>query len=223
MGGRRSVLVGVFRDPKQARDAIGAIRNAGFRTDDIGLLLWGRVDALAMAADTGAGREAALGAVARGLTGLGVPKEEARFYEEEASGGRTLLTMRAGGRHAEARDILRRYGAYDAESRDRTVTTGETMVDAPSAEPGAHGRTPDATGGRSEVNESRCRYGWELRSGPEYRDRVWAEVERDFRRDWERRHQGQPWEEVRDTVREAWEQATEPIRRPEPSGRGGSG
>jgi hypothetical protein len=52
---------------------------------------------------------------------LGIPEEEARFYEGEFHLGRTLVTVQAPGRYEEARDILRRHGAYDVESR-RVVT-----------------------------------------------------------------------------------------------------
>jgi uncharacterized protein (TIGR02271 family) len=64
---------------------------------------------------------AAAGAAAAGLTGaligLGIPKEEAEFYEGELQSGRVIVTVRADGRQAEASAILRRYGGYDMSSR----------------------------------------------------------------------------------------------------------
>lgn len=60
---------------------------------------------------------AAVGVVAGGivgaLVGMGVPEEEAHYYEGEFKAGRTLVTVRARERYDEARDILRRDGAYD--------------------------------------------------------------------------------------------------------------
>jgi hypothetical protein len=60
---------------------------------------------------------AAIGAAAGGLIGaltnLGVPEEEARYYQGEFEAGRTLLIVRAENRQQEARDIMSRYGAYD--------------------------------------------------------------------------------------------------------------
>jgi uncharacterized protein (TIGR02271 family) len=56
---------------------------------------------------------AAAGGLAGALIGLGVPEEEARYYENEFHGGRTLVTVRAGERHDEAWAILTRHGAYN--------------------------------------------------------------------------------------------------------------
>lgn len=59
---------------------------------------------------------AAAGAVAGGLIGtligLGIPEEEAHFYQGEFEAGRTILTVRTGPRYDEAVAILRRCGAY---------------------------------------------------------------------------------------------------------------
>src|SRR5581483_5560243 len=67
------------------------------------------------AAAVGAAIGASVGALASGLMQMGVPEEEARWYEQEARSGRTLVTVRAGDRYGEARDLLRRFGAYDVE------------------------------------------------------------------------------------------------------------
>jgi hypothetical protein len=66
----------------------------------------------------GAAIGASVGALASGLVKMGVPEEEARWYEQEAHTGRTLVTVRAGARYAEARNLLRRHGAYDVEQRE---------------------------------------------------------------------------------------------------------
>jgi hypothetical protein len=71
---------------------------------------------------------AAIGAVAGGLIGaltnMGVPEDEARFYQDELQAGRTLVTVQAGNRYDEALEILRQGGAYDATTRrDTTETT----------------------------------------------------------------------------------------------------
>lgn len=67
---------------------------------------------------------AAGGAVAAGiagaLAGLGIPEEEADYYENEFSAGRTLVTVKGSTRRDEAWSILQRHGAYDIE------TSGET-------------------------------------------------------------------------------------------------
>lgn len=64
-----------------------------------------------------------LGAVAGGivgaLTSMGVPEEEARYYESELNTGRTIVTVSAPGRYLEALSILRENGGYDANTRER--------------------------------------------------------------------------------------------------------
>src|SRR5919199_6903945 len=67
---------------------------------------------------TGAVAGAAAGGLLGALVGsFGVPEEEARYYDEEFRAGRTIVTVKANGRYDEAQSIVRRYGAYDVETR----------------------------------------------------------------------------------------------------------
>jgi uncharacterized protein (TIGR02271 family) len=260
----RSVAVGVFRDSEDARDAIGALKDAGFRGDDISVLMPDRGQARDMAAETGtrAGEGAATGLVAGGilgglggflvgigalaipgvgpfiaagafatalggaalgagvgaiagaLIGLGIPKEEAEYYEGEVREGRTLVAVRAGAQIDEADRILHQFGAYDVEHRDRApVATGSATTTG--AMGGWEGESPryrsrwqtryGTTGERWEDYEPAYRYGWEMRSRPQYRDSRWEEVEPDLRRDWDTRHPTTPWDRMREAVRDAWD------------------
>jgi hypothetical protein len=70
---------------------------------------------MALLASAGAG--ATVGTVLGALVGLGVPEDEAKYYEGEFSSGRTLVTVRADTRAAEAWEILNRHGAYDYDRR----------------------------------------------------------------------------------------------------------
>jgi uncharacterized protein (TIGR02271 family) len=258
-----TTVVGLFHDSEDARDAIDALQDAGFRGDEIGLLMRDRDEARDMAAETGtrAGEGAATGAVAGGLlggltgwlvgigalvipgvgpfiaagafgaaltgaavgagvgaiagavVGMGIPKEEAEWYEGEVRGGRTLVTVRADGRYDEARAVLREYGAYDIQDRD---AAGLAPV-APSYAAGT--RWEDAAprfrsrwqerfgtrGGRWEEFEPAYRYAWEMWREPRYRDRTFAEIEPELRRDWETRHRDRPWNRFSDAIRDAWE------------------
>jgi hypothetical protein len=64
---------------------------------------------VALLASTGAG--AATGTIVGGLIGLGVPDDEARWYETEVTSGRTLVTVHdADDRIDEARRILLDHG-----------------------------------------------------------------------------------------------------------------
>jgi hypothetical protein len=65
----------------------------------------------------GAAVGAAAGGVLGGLIAVGVPEEEAKYYESEFNEGRLLVTVRADGRANEAGAILHHHGAMDRTSR----------------------------------------------------------------------------------------------------------
>jgi uncharacterized protein (TIGR02271 family) len=71
---------------------------------------------------TNAAAGAGLAGLAGALIGAGVPEEEATYYEGELKSGRTIVTVHANGRAAEARSILTRHGAYDMSSRGAAAT-----------------------------------------------------------------------------------------------------
>jgi hypothetical protein len=48
------------------------------------------------------------------------------------------------------------------------------------------------------------RYGYDLATNPRYREREWATIEPDARREWDQRHRG-TWEEMKDAIRYAWD------------------
>jgi hypothetical protein len=74
----------------------------------------------------GAAVGAGVGAIAGALIGMGIPEEEARYYEQEARSGRTLVTVRNAGRSDEARTIMQRHGAYDFQTREAATTSTTT-------------------------------------------------------------------------------------------------
>jgi hypothetical protein len=189
------------------------------------------------AALTGAAIGAGVGAIAGALVGMGIPEDEAKYYESEVKSGRTLVTVKAGSRYGEAEDILHDHGAYDVEHRqgvkpstltsstmpstyDTTPVTPSTM-DRPSSTtwetdmPRYRSRWESAFGsggGRWEDDESAYRYGYDMRSQPEYTGRSWTDVEPTFRRDWESRYPNEPWDRVRMFIRDVWEDIREPAR-----------
>ena len=159
---RRRPTISAFESRDHAERALGGMREAGFRDEDIGwatrhdeapegvqdkgddvaagatagAVTGGALGALGAAAgmalipglgpflaggDLGtilitAGASAAAGGLLGGLAGMGVEEEEAKFYDEEFRAGRPVMTY-TGDRHDEARDIFRRHGGYDYESR----------------------------------------------------------------------------------------------------------
>lgn len=74
----------------------------------------------------GAGIGAVAGGVVGALVGMGIPEEEARYFESGFRAGHTLVTVTAGaGRATEAVDILRAYGGDIGPAGTRyTTTTG---------------------------------------------------------------------------------------------------
>jgi uncharacterized protein (TIGR02271 family) len=62
-----------------------------------------------------------------------------------------------------------------------------------------------SSGGAYNDYEPAYRYGYSLGYDERYRDRDWATVEADARRDWEARHQG-TWERFKDAIRHGWTQ-----------------
>jgi hypothetical protein len=69
----------------------------------------------------GAAIGAGLGGIAGALVGMGVPEDEAKYYEQEARSGRSLVAVR-GKRANEADTVMHRHGGYNA--RDRSPATG---------------------------------------------------------------------------------------------------
>jgi len=66
---------------------------------------------------------AAAAGVAGALVGMGIPREEADYYESEFKSGRTIVTVHAPGREDEAMAIMRLFGGFDASDRETRSTT----------------------------------------------------------------------------------------------------
>jgi len=68
---------------------------------------------------------AAIAGLAGALVGLGIPEEDAEYYEGEVAAGRYLVTVEAGDRAADARGLYTRHGGYDrSTSHAATRATG---------------------------------------------------------------------------------------------------
>jgi hypothetical protein len=162
MMSRTMTVVGVFDEMRQAEEAVRDLRDAGFRPDQIGILVRehyetdvarsddegvynteegaingavtgslaggllgalaaivvpgvGPVLASAILAGllTGATAGAAAGGLLGALIGMGVPEEEARYYETELRAGRILVTVTTDDDGDAARALLRRHGGHD--------------------------------------------------------------------------------------------------------------
>ena len=99
-----SILVGVFQNLSDAKQAFDELSRSGYGEDYIGL-------ADPLTSDNG---------LAKNLAQAGVPEADSQFYEREFQAGHPIVTLRVGGLQEEtiqkARNILKRKGAYDAMS-----------------------------------------------------------------------------------------------------------
>ncbi len=112
------VKVGVFRDRALMEHAVDALQRAGLRDDEI--RVWGQ------GASTGgflgtlmnklSGQGAEDGNIADSLVNLGVPPEDAAYYQWEVEAGRSVVAVHSYGHQQEASDILHRSGAYTAQT-----------------------------------------------------------------------------------------------------------
>jgi hypothetical protein len=59
----------------------------------------------------------AVGGIVGAMTGLGISEDEAKFYEQEFKAGKAIIAVQAGTRMIDARDIMRRHGGYDMQTR----------------------------------------------------------------------------------------------------------
>ena len=119
----RSTVVGVFTEPGLADRAIDELERAGFRDDQISLSrhedtdsnvgIVGRITSL-LSELKGSDRS-----IVKRLVSMGVPEDEARYYQGELELGRTIVTVEAGDRREDALEILRSNGGYDATTRGR--------------------------------------------------------------------------------------------------------
>ena len=104
------IAIGVFQDEAQAKQAMADLQQVGFTDDQIRYSVH----------KGGAG-------ILDSLTGLGIPQQEASYYNSEFMAGRTVVTVNASDRQQEAFDILSRNGGYNATTamRQSTATNGQ--------------------------------------------------------------------------------------------------
>jgi uncharacterized protein (TIGR02271 family) len=101
----RSFVVGVFQDEAQAQQAMNDLMSAGFSKDQIRYSV----------------RKGGSG-ITNSLENLGLPEDEATFYNGEFESGRTVVVVNTSDRQQEASQILSRDGGYDYASRSAQTT-----------------------------------------------------------------------------------------------------
>lgn len=89
-----------------------------------------------------AGVGAAAAGIAGLLIGMGIPEEEANYYEGEFKAGRTIVTVQAANRYDEAAMIIRRHGGHtqDRKGEFKRADFAETGTTTPTQTTG-HDKT----------------------------------------------------------------------------------
>jgi hypothetical protein len=146
----------------------------------------------------GAAVGAAAGGILGALTGMGIPEEEARYYETAFNEGRILVTVKADGRYEEAREALYDQGAFDVEHRRGAVAPGVGQTTG----------APDAAT-IEERSERSSEQGATIWAPPAHH---WEEQGPAWRRRWEARYgtSGGRWEDFEPGYRFGSEMATDP-------------
>lgn len=128
---QHSPVVGVFRDRALAEQTVQELLHAGFREDQIQFF------------DSSSGAGGILSAIKNTFTGqendkadndafntmlhLGVPKEEAQYYQAELDAGRSIIAIESYGHENEASNILYRHGSYDALTQPDRMKNTQTV------------------------------------------------------------------------------------------------
>ena len=124
----RTTVVGVFTEPGEVDVAIEELQSAGFKNDQIKFIehegvqrdTSSRRNLIGAIQRVFSRKEATGGSIVDELVSMGVPEEEARYYQSEFEAGRSIIAVQAAGRQAEAREILLTNGAYDITTRPKT-------------------------------------------------------------------------------------------------------
>jgi len=109
------MIVAIFTDHPQAEQAINDLLNAGFTDDQITYSGHGTSDGGVFqkikSLFTG---DYTSGSVYDDLVGMGMPQNDASYFQSEYEAGRSIVAVIADGRGQEASDILARNGGYGA-------------------------------------------------------------------------------------------------------------
>jgi len=132
------LVIGAFQDHTQAEQAINELLQAGFDNQQIrfagrgistgGIL--GKIKTMF------AGQDMSPGGVYDDLVKMGIPTEEAHYYQGEFEAGRSIVAVLANGNAQNAVNILVRHGGYGADQRATATQTGG--VQRPLSEEGQH-------------------------------------------------------------------------------------
>ena len=129
-----TTVLGVFADRERADKAIDDLRHANFGYNQIRLAERGAGSFLDSFKSLFTGQETMSANTPDDLMKLGVPEQEARYYQSQLDAGRAIVIVNAPGRLEDALTTLHQSGAYDINARLRTAEASvpaETPAGAP--------------------------------------------------------------------------------------------
>ena len=119
--GQYSTLIAVFSGLDQANQAIDNLRHAGFGYDQIRLVDNGTTGFFEDLKGLFSGHSTAATNSADDWMRIGVPEQDAHFYQSELDAGHSILLSKAMNNPEQALSILRQSGAYDIAFRMRNA------------------------------------------------------------------------------------------------------
>ncbi len=129
--GQTAMVVGLFEDRAQAEQAVSALEQAGFSHDQISYSGYGTANGggvLAGLKSLFTGEDTSTHHVADDLTSMGMPTEDARYYQQEYEAGRSIVAVVGDRGMQEASMIMAQYGGYDAKRRHSTMADSSTSA-----------------------------------------------------------------------------------------------
>jgi len=127
---QQSTIVGIFQDRAMAEQAVTALKQAGFGDEQIEFAGQGTATGglLGSLKSLFTGQDAGNEHVYDDLVGIGMPAEDARYYQGEYEAGRGIVAVTGDGSDLQkASSILTQYGGYDA-SRRTAQTSGSATA-----------------------------------------------------------------------------------------------
>lgn len=148
---RQQMVVAIFDERPQAEQAVNALQNAGISPDEIrfagqGTSSGGILDKIK---SVFTGQET--GTISNDLVNMGVPQDDASYYQREYEVRHSIVAVPAGGRMQEVTEILARYGGYGANRRFAQTTDTTSTASTGVRETTTEGVRETATEGEQRV------------------------------------------------------------------------
>jgi uncharacterized protein (TIGR02271 family) len=120
-----STVIALFNDENMAQQAVKALLDAGFSSDQISFAGHGTTRGLLAGLKSFfTGEAMSTGGAYDDLTGRGLPEQDAQYYQQQFDAGRSVVAVSGDESDLQqASQILSSYGGYGASQRDTTAST----------------------------------------------------------------------------------------------------